>query len=59
MDLFEKIDQFEKLANELVDQTDADDVQTAETIEEYLNKHLERAASTKDRLKKLATLVKK
>jgi hypothetical protein len=61
MDLFEKIDQFEKLANELLDQTetDIDNAQDAETIEEYLNGHLERQAASQNRMKKLASLLRK
>lgn len=53
MDLFEKIDQFEKLANE-IDVEEADDMQEAETVEDYLNRHLERRNAAKIRMNKLA-----
>lgn len=59
MDLFEKIDQFEKLANELIDQVEVDDTQVAETIEEYTIQQLERKNSAKIRLNKLAALLKR
>lgn len=54
MDLFNKIDQFEKLANEI----DDDYLSEAETIEEYTANHLERRTATKGRINKLASLVK-
>lgn len=59
MDLFEKIDQFEKLANDLLDQTEVDDTQGSETIEEYTAQHIERRNSVKTRLNKLAALLKR
>jgi hypothetical protein len=59
MDLFEKIDQFEKLANELLDQTEVEDMQDAETIEEYTTQGLERQNSAKIRINKLAALLKR
>jgi hypothetical protein len=59
MDLFEKIDQFEKLANELLDQTQVEIMQDAETIEENAIEHLERRTAAKNRIKKLAFLLKR
>lgn len=59
MDLFEKIDQFEKLANELLDQNEVEDTQDAETIEEYTTQGLERQNSAKIRINKLASLLKR
>lgn len=59
MDLFEKIDQFEKLANEIVDQADAEDNQTAETIEDSAVLRTARRNSAKNRIKKLSALIKR
>jgi len=59
MDLFEKIDQFEKMANELADQLEEGMAQDAETIEEYTTQQLERRTSAKNRMKKLSTLLKR
>lgn len=59
MDLFEKIDQFEKMANELSDQLEEGEVQDAETIEDYTVQHLERRNAAKVRLNKLARLLKR
>lgn len=59
MDLFEKIDQFEKLANELLDQSEVDTTQDAETIEESTIQNLERRTAAKNRIKKLATLLRR
>lgn len=59
MDLFEKIDQFEKMANELADQLEDGMAEDAETIEENSPEHLERRNSAKVRMKKLATLLKR
>jgi hypothetical protein len=59
MDLFETIDQFEKLANDLLDETDVDDAQDAETIEESLAQGLERRNAAKSRINKLANLLKR
>jgi len=59
MDLFDKIDQFEKLANELLDQAEVDDTQAIETIQENTTQNLERRNSVKTRLNKLAALLKR
>lgn len=58
MDLFDKIEQFEKLANEIIDQDEVDDMQADETIEDYLNKHLERQAAARSRMKKFSGLLR-
>ena len=59
MDLFDKIDQFEKLANELLDQAEVDDTQAIETIQENTTQNLERRNSVKTRLNKLTALLKR
>jgi hypothetical protein len=58
MDLFDKIDQFEKMANELDSDEMIDLNDIAETIEDYTVSHLERQASTRKRMRKLIALLK-
>lgn len=59
MDLFKKIDWFEKLANELAQEDDS--VEITETIGNYeaTPEHMERLSSIKTRMNKLAQLTKK
>lgn len=59
MDLFEKIDQFEKIANELADQLEEGMAEDAEIVEENSVQHLERRNSAKSRMKKLAAFLKR
>lgn len=57
MDFFDKIDKFEKMANEIFD-LDEDDDEGPETIEEYTAQHMARYNASIVRMKKLASLVK-
>lgn len=58
MDLFEKIEQFEKMANELpVLDDNAVESEPAETIEEYTSQHMERRTASKKRMQKLTILL--
>lgn len=59
MDLFEKIDQFEKMANSLADQLEEGMAQDAETVEESQQEKLERRQAAKARYQKLASLQKR
>lgn len=57
MDLFEKIEQFEKMALELLQPTPKN-TKDIETIEEYTSEHLAHRVASAKRLKKLALLAK-
>jgi regulator of replication initiation timing len=59
MDLFEQIDQFEKMANELADQLEEGLAQDSETVEETQPNKLERRQAAKARYQKLASFQKR
>lgn len=59
MDLFEKIDQFEKMANSLADQLEEDMAQDSEITQESQEQKLERRQAAKTRYQKLASLNKR
>ncbi len=59
MDLFEKIDQFEKMANDLADQLEEGMVEDAENIEEKTAQKSERRQAAKVRYQKLASFIKR
>lgn len=59
MDLFEKIDQFEKMANDLADQLEEGMAEDDETIEEKTAQKLERRQAAKVRYQKLASFIKR
>jgi hypothetical protein len=61
MDLFEKINLFEKLATQISEQAEesVDDAQNAETINDYSMEHKARRTSIKGRLNKLGRLAKR
>lgn len=59
MDLFEKIDQFEKMANDLADQLEDGMAEGIENIEEKTAQKSERRQAAKVRYQKLASLLKR